>query len=394
MSFLGGLIQGYADQKLKAADMEHQQERETKQNRISYLKAAIGSGNLTPDAMNAALDELGEITGGGKKGGKGKEGGPIEILKKLAGHVSKQQAPTPFEQRVPGQGGSRPETLGDIPQPQQRATAAVAAETPGHVDISKAGLGTVPTPPQRKVFKTEQDKQDEEIAFEKRKQSEVIGPEKRAEEAATEERERLRIKGEEERQDARDKTTMERQEATQKALDMRLKNQQGFQLSLERLKELAADNRERMREASQWKLTDTKAGDALEKQAIAERAKNVSETLKTLQAQLTQATTVQKQREAEAEKRGWTSFWKDSVDVTSAAEDIENAKAAITFLTDNKADVISGKKDMDEITGKTEDILRNGQPQWSRGAWSAANPGKDVEKASLAAMKQGLKVVP
>ena len=383
---LGGLIEGYSSQMLKKADLQHQQEMEDKQNRISYLKAAIGSGQLTPDALNAAIDELGEITGGGG-GKKGKGGGGLDILKKLAGHVSQQQLPTPFQQRVPEtSGGSTERTLGDVPQPERRTAQEMSSLT--------GSLGQTPTPPQRKVYKTAQDEEDERIRLAKRMQTEVTGPAKQAEEEAEQKREETRLASEETRAAARDKATQDRADATQHALDTRLKNQQSFQERIERMRETAADNRERLRDVVQFRLTDSKAADALEKQATAERAKNVSETLKGLQQQITTATGLLKSRESEAQKQSWYQFWKDSPDTVSAQEDIANAQAAFTFLTDHKTAVIQGKEDMDEITAKTEDILRNGQPQWSRAAWAAANPGKDVEKASIAAMKQGLKVGP
>jgi hypothetical protein len=389
--FLSGLIGTYSSQMLQKIDLEHQQEQEDRKNRVSYLQAAIGSGKLTPDAMNAAIDELGEITGGG-----GKKGGHVDILKKLVGKVAHQNTPVPFEQRVAGEGSSRPETFGDIPAAPRRATAETAAATPGHVDASKMGLGSIPLPPKRKIYKSAEDQENEELAFEKRREEEVTGP--------AEER---RQKAEDERQAARDRDAQARADATQRALDLRLKNQQNFQLSLERLKQAASDNRERMRNANEVRVMDRKAAETLDKQNIAERQKGVSSTLSDLQKQLTQATAVWKQKESEAanmrkladanpihQKLGLGVDWSKLPDVQAAQEDIENAKAALVFFNDHKTGVIQGKEDMDDITAKTEDILRNGQPEWSRSSWSQANPEKDAEKASIAAMKQGFKVVP
>jgi hypothetical protein len=386
-ALLSGLIEGYAGQKLKQADMQHAEEQANKKTRVEYLKAAIGSGQLTPDAMSAAIDELGEITGGGGGGKKGKGGGGgLDMLKKLAGHVAQQQMPTPFEQKVQGEGGSRERSLGDVPQPERGAAQTTQALT--------GSLGQTPTPPQRKVFKTAQDEQDEKIAGAKRMQQEVTGPAEKERLDAEQKREETRLKSEEERQAARDKDAKDRAEATQHALDVRTKNAQAFQERMERLREAAAMDRERLRDVQMFKLSDVKASQGLEKVAMTDRAKNISETLKGLQAQITQATGLLKSREAEAQKQSWYQFWKDSPDTKSAQEDIANAQAAFTFLTDHKTSVIQGKEDMDDITAKTEDILRNGQPEWSRGAWAAANPGKDPEKASIAATKQGLKVVP
>lgn len=406
-SFLGGLVQGYAEQRLKAVDLEHQTEQQDKQNRVSYLRAAISSGQLTPDAMNAAIDELGDITGGGGVGKKGKGGGGLDILKKLAGHITQQQMPTPFEQRVQPTGGSRPETLGDIPQAQQRVSAEAAEQTPGHVDVSKMGLGSVPEPPARKIFKTEKDLEDEQIRLEKRRAEEVTGPEKREEEKARLEEETTREKAAQEREDVRQQAQDLRDDMRQQAMDLRLKNQQGFQLSLERLREIASENRERIRDSAMFRLTDVKASDALDKQARVERAKNITSTLGDLQKQLTQATNVWKAKTAQVaamqkqaaanpvhQMFGLGVDFSQLPDVTAAQQDIENAKAAISYLTANKSAVIDGKADMDEVTAKTEDIMRNGQPQWSKSAWSAANPGKDADRAALQAMKQGLKVIP
>jgi hypothetical protein len=385
-ALLSGLVSGYSQQMLKKIDLQHQEEMQDKQNRVSYLRAAISSGQLTDDAMSAAIDELGEITGGGG-GKKGKDGGGgLDLLKKIAGHVSKQQLPTPFESKVQGQGGSQERTLGDVPQPERGAAQTVQGLT--------GSLGQTPTPPQRKVYKTSEDEQDEKIAGAKSMQQEVTGPaeKQRADEEAA--RQAARDADLDKREAAREKAAADRAEATQHALDVRTRNQQAFQERIERMREQAADNRERMRDAATFKLTDSKAGDQLEKVATAERAKNISETLKGLQAQITQATGLLKTREAEAQKQSWYQFWKDSPDTKSAQEDIGNAQAAVTFLTDHKTAVIQGKEDMDDITAKTEDILRNGQPQWSRSQWLAAHAGGDAEKASIAATKKGLKVVP
>jgi hypothetical protein len=391
-SFLGALVGTYSSQMLKKIDLEHQTEQDDRKNRISYLQAAIGSGKLTPDAMNAAIDELGEITSGG---GKGKDE-HLDILKKLIGKVAHPPQPTPFEQRVPGEGGSRPQSFGEIPAATRQATAEAAAQTPGNVDASKMGLGSVPTPPKRKIYKTDRDREDEAIAFDKRREQEITGP--------ADER---RAKAEDERQKAREDAAQERAEANQRALDLRLKNQQSFQLSLERLKQSAADNRERMRNANEVRSMDRKAGDVLDKQNMTERQKNITSTLNDLQKQLTQATNVWKAKEAEAanmrkqaeanpvhQALGLGVDWSKLPDVQAAKEDIDNAKAALAYFNDHKTAVAQGKEDMDEITAKTEDILRNGQPEWSRAAWSEANSGKDAEKASIAAMKQGFKVVP
>lgn len=393
-ALISGLIEGYTGQMLKKRDMEHQQEQEDRRNRIDYLRVAISSGQLKPDAMNAAVDELGEITGEGSGGKKGKSSG-TDILKRLLGKVTPQQQPVPFEQRVAGEGGSRAPGLGEVPARMQAPSAEVAATTPGgKVDPSKLGFGQVPTRPKPQIYKTPQEQQDEAIAFERRKEEEVTGPAEQRRLDAEAARQKERDDAAAAREAAREKAAQDRDDARQRALDVRLKNQQQFEERIKRMQEDAATNRERMRDAAQFRLSDSKAADALEKQAQAERAKNISETLKLMQQGLTQATGLLKSREAEAQKQPWYQFWKDAPDTASAAEDIENAKAAITFLTDHKTDVIAGKEDMDEITAKTEDIMRNGQPQWSRSQWAAANPGKDVEKASLAAMKAGMKVVP
>lgn len=392
--FISGLVGAYSQQMLRKMDLEHQTEQEDRKNRVSYLQAAIGSGKLTPDAMNAAIDELGEITsGGGKKGGE-----RLDILKKLIGKVAHPQGPTPFEQRVPGEGGSRPQTIGDIPAPTRAATAQAAASTPGKVDLSKAGLGSIPLPPKRgKVFKNQQDFDNEQLAFEQKREEEVTGP-----------AERRRAQAEDERQAARDKAAQERADTTQRALELRLRNQQAFELSMQRLKDASAENRERMRNAAEVRAMDRKAGDALDKQNMAERQKSVTSTLADLQKQLTQATNVWKSKQAEADSMakqaaaspvhqmlGMGVDWSKLPDVQAAQDDIDNAKAALTFFNDNKADIIGGKADMDEITAKTEDILRNGQPQQSRSEWMQANPGRtDVDDVMRKLMKQGVKITP
>jgi hypothetical protein len=161
---------------LKRIDAQHAEEQEDRRNRVAFLQAAISSGKLTPDAMDAAIDELGETTSGG---GKGKKGGEhLDILKKLVGRVAKADTPQPFEQRIQGAKGAAPQTFGAIPQRQS-------------ADPAQAELDAPPAPPKRPhVFKTQEDLDDEQINFEKRRQQEVTGPaekQKAEEEAARQE---------------------------------------------------------------------------------------------------------------------------------------------------------------------------------------------------------------
>lgn len=341
-----------------------------------------GKGKGNPDAGNPLHDFLDRLSGLGSGGGG--IGTPPFIAPGMRAEGSPPPPVTPQSLTVP-------------PMPSQGATGQPGAtekpETSQPTGKPNQAL-SVPAMPQQGIFKTQAEKDQEEIDRQKRYYQEVVKPEKEEERKALEEHEDKLIKAGQAREDAKLQAAQDREDARQHALDTRMKLQEGFQLEMEGIKERAAENRERIRDAAQLRLTDAKTADVIDKQGRIERQKNVSETLKSLQQQITTATGLLKSREAEAQKQSWWKFWQDSPDTKSAQEDIDNAKSALAFLTDHKTAVIEGKENMDEVTAKTEDILRNGQPTWSQSNWVKEHPGKDVTKAALLAKQQGLQVVP
>jgi hypothetical protein len=423
-AFVSGLLGTLGGSLLDHEQQQHAEKVAEVKNRQDALKAFLSSPDLTPEAriagFKALLAAAPDKQEKGKKG-KGKQAAsdPLsQFMDMLGGSQGKatsgagggpgggQGATTatpaapqasPEDSQFAPREGSTPASLAIPPIPGTQATGQPGAQngagtTPTN-GKSAAPLSVKPMPTQG-IFKSQADKDQEQLDFEKRRYEQVVKPEKEAERKALQEREDELIRAGNEREDAKLKAQQQRDDARQLALDTRMKSQEAFQERMATMREHASSDRQMRHDAATLRLTDSKAADALDKQATAERQKNISETLKLMQQQLTSSTGLLKSREAEAEKRGWTSFWKDAPDTQSAMEDVENAKAAITYLTEHKTAAISGKEDMDEVTAKTEDILRNGQPQWSRAAWAQANQGKDVKAAELAAMKAGMKVVP
>jgi hypothetical protein len=445
LAFVSGLLGGFGKTALENKRKKHEEDMREVEGRKRILENVLNNPDTRPEDRQAILKILltpssGDSGGKGKGKGKGKQANdPVQQFMDMLGGMGTGAQATPAAGGGTGgaQGGSpaAPQTgsgsFGEVPTTGPGGYAGPRVLPPSNDDIAvrrgggpvpdpdqqpfsvapmpgaSNGAGTTPTTngkstaplsvkamPTQGIFKTQAEKDQEQIDFEKRHYEEVVKPEKEAERKALADREDLLIRAGNEREDAKLKAQQERDDARQLALDTRMKSQEAFQERMARMREDSASNRQMRHDAAMLRLTDSKAADAMDKQAVVERQKNISETLKLMQQQLTSATGLLKSREAEAEKRGLMSFWKDAPDTKSAMEDVENATAAISYLTDHKTAVISGKEDMDEVTAKTDDILRNGQPQWSSSAWSKANPGKDVKAAELAAMKAGMKVVP
>jgi hypothetical protein len=385
--FISGLIGGYTDQMIKKEKLSHDEEIANKKARSDVLSAALASGRLTTEAQDAALDQLMELSGGGK----GKKGGPDikGMFSKLIGRYHQQQIPSLEEATAQKQ-----QQGGGVSRGTQRTTQAPFEEVP---PAPKAGAGIEPVPQgpaKGKVFKTTEELADEDIAAKKKLYERVTGPEKRKEEEAAAERERIRQKAQDEREDTRIAEQEKRDNARQAAMDARLKQTQGFQERMKRMEIAAANDRELKREIAQFRLTDSKTADALEKTAIQQRRMALTSTLSNLEASITQATGLQKSREAEGAKKGWTQFWKDNPDIEGAKQERENALAARDFLNEHKDAIINGKEDMDEMVGKANDIIREGPTEWSRSVYVNENPGKDANKAAIEARKKGMKVVP
>ncbi len=421
-AFMSGLLSGFGSTLLEQKRKKHEEDLRAAESRKRILETVMNN----PDTKPGDKQELLKIlitpdvgTSGGKEKGKGKgkqQGGGdalSQFLERLGGmNVEGKASPGAGGGPSGASGGAAASPAPPQPSPEDSQFAPREGSVPGKFSVppmpsgatngagkaQPTGSGSQPLSvkpmPTQGIFKTTQEKNQEEIDLEKARYEQITGPEKDKERKAVQDREDALIKAGNERKDAELKAQQEREDARQLALDTRLKSQQGFQERMERMRENATSDRQMSHDAAVLRLTDSKAADALGKQATAERQKNISETLKLMQQQLTGATGLLKSREAEAEKRGLMQFWKDAPDTQGAMEDVENAKAAISYLTDHKTAVISGKEDMDEVTAKTEDIIRNGQPEWSSSAWSQKNPGKDVKVAELAAMKAGMKVVP
>jgi len=356
---------------LQKIDLEHQQEQDDRKNRVAYLQAAIGSGKLTPDAMNAAIDELGEITsGGGKKGGD-----HLDILKKLVGKVSQGSAPTPFEQRVPGEAASRPQTLGDIPAATRRSTAATAAATPGGVDASKAGVtfgADMPLPPKRaKTMKSQEDIDNEEIAFEKRRSQEVTEPAAEKVEERTEARERLRQMHEDGRAEANRLAADARTKQAQERQDARDKASAALREKLQSRREAAATAK---LDATQKKTLDTA------------NRKEIDSTLtlyiRTMQSELAavrggiKAATEYNDKLTETEQK-WAkdhnlrSFLGESANlgppeqIQVSQDRADNLQRAIDFVIANK-NKVTDETSLDQVEGVRDSILAGEGPEISR----------------------------
>lgn len=371
MGFINGLIGGYAGQLEKKKDAEYAEEKESRKNRLQFVTAAIASGKLEPAAMDAALDEMDELTGSkkGGKGGKGKGGFQArDAIKRLVGQFHDQmgEQPVPFEKRMqsPGAeatgaaapagdtgGSTPPASLGEVP------TRPGAAATPA------GGGGTSDEPPKRPgVFQTPAEEGQAE--FERNKPTlDFQAKQEEAKQTHLDTREDKKLKDQQDREDAR-----------QAALDLRQKNQQAFQLQIEHLREAASLDRQTKSESFQIRFTDQKQADAMDKQAQARRNTVYNGTLTSFRQQLAQAQTLLRSREAEAQRKSWYEFYKDSPDVAGAKEDITNLQSTVNFLERNRADVTSGKLDMSDVVDQAEDIMLNGVPATPDGVGHATLP--------------------
>jgi len=387
-----GKGKGNADQQRDAAYRE-------------FIDQVKGSGQVKPTpGIVAGPGGPPDIGGAGTAGAAGAAGAP-------AGTIGSARTPPiiePTTGEAMGQAKTPPVfSLPKVPgtqnlSPSQQFSVPPMPQAPGTQALSVGAM------PQNPFERAAQERAQEQIDLEKMKATQITGPEKEAEHKARMEEEAAKEKAQTERETAKDIATQEREDTKEKALNLRLKNQQNLQLSLERLKEVAADNRMSKHDAVLLRMTNIKAAEALERQAIQDRQKNITGTIADLQKQLTQATSVYKARESEAakmraqaaanpikQKLGMGVDWSQLPDVQAAQEDIDNAKAALAFLTDHKVGAVSGKEDLEDITAKTEDILRNGPQTQSKSDWIKNNPGRsDVDAVMLKLQKQGIKVIP
>lgn len=377
-SFISGLIGGYSSHMLEKSKAEFAAEQQDKQNRITVLREALSSGRLTPDAQEAALDQLDEITGA-KKGKGAKENPGRQMLSRLVGHASKQQQETlgqTMEKRqgaagVQRQGGSEVDPTGGTPIPER------APGTPGDASLNLGNVPTRPTAPTGpvKTMKTDQDLADEEISLAKRKSKEVTIPEREQTEAAADKRQQQRDIDTENRaeskaqrdavrDDQKAKLQEQRENVRQIALDARQRNAQAFQERLVTLREKATSALEMQREAIRMKETDGKAADALSKQSKTMLGSAYNGEVVTLRQQVTQAEQRLKAAETAAAKIGFLGkLWTDMPDTQGAKQDLDNAKASLAFLERNRADVITGKAEFDSVVDQAQDIMESGVPQ-------------------------------
>ena len=385
--FVSGLIGAYSGALLQKERAAKDTELTEKNTRIQYLNVALSSGKLTPEAQAAALDELDEITGA--KSGKGGGKSPARtIMERLIGHVSSQQQPTPFTQRVPGEGGEQaPANLGQIPQ-----------RTKGGTPNQVPSLSPIPTRPKVRTEKTATEIGQEE--FEKQKPL----LEYQAKQRETQDR----IKA------ASDSA---KEDAIQSGLLLRTKLDNANKITLETMRTTAQRDHDLRDEANRLAVENAKenkkAIDDLEKAARQSRAQGVNSAVTSLNQQITQSSQSLKQMQgkldalkAQFQKQGWLSkeFGGQSAydetaasmqrEIDSAQEAYDNNKAAVEFLQQHRNAIVSGDEDFDQASMKYQAIQVEGQPQWSKSAWKAANPDGDVEAAALEAFKQGMKVVP
>jgi hypothetical protein len=424
--FLGGLLSGVGKGLLDRERKQHDDKIRDNESRQRILESVMNNPDTRPEDKQAILKIL--ITpsdqGSGKGKGKKQASNPLhDFIDKVGGMMggatgsassnSSGTVPTKGPGGYSGPdvlpasnddiaGGPTPRGGGPVPDPAQKPLSVPqmpsgASASPANGKPAGAnGQGlSVPPMPQKGIFKSQQEKDQEQIDREKNFYEQVTKPEKEADQKALQDREDKLIQAGHDREDAKEKAQQLRDDARQRALDTRMKSQQGFQERMEEMRARSAENRDRIRSAEQFKLTDSKTYAAMGKQNQAERQKSVSETLKSLQQQITTSTGVMKSRESEASKQPSYEFWKNAPDTKSAKEDIENANAAYQFLTDHKTAVIEGKEDMDDITEKTEDIVRNGVPIQSKAEWVKNNPDrKDADQVMQKLARTGVKVVP
>jgi hypothetical protein len=193
-------------------------------------------------------------------------------------------------------------------------------------------------------------------------------------------------------------------------LNAQLTIKQNFDDHLQQMRDASAERRERMRSADEIRLYDKRAGDALDKQNKQSLQKEVSENLSSLQKQLTDSTRVFMQAQAAGNKLNedaqkqtkWQRFWtpidlSKEPDTQEASSQIDNAKAAIGYLTQHKDKVIQGKEDIDEVNDNVQDILRNGPHVLKKSDFFADNPGAteaDWQQQAAEAKQNGWEIRP
>lgn len=352
MSFLGGLISGYAGLTLEKERREHEEELSDRNNRISVVSAALNSGRLTPEAQEAALDELDELTGlGGKKGQKS----PIRtVIGRLIGRPGQQQQVTPYTQRVPGEGAQMPPpNFGQIPQRKGAEKNQVPT------------LAPVPARPKVKIALSDQDLMERDIAGKKREFEEVEKPKLQQEHEYRMEEEKARIEGEakkaqesQDRQDARQRYAFLHQTAME---EVRQSYQDRREQTLEAFRQLQETQRQKdLGDREDKKFQD--AMDTLAKKQKADLVKRTATDLDNLEKQTSSAILKLKQQ---IDKEGLlVKAGLESSELQPEAEEqqkqLTNIQDAKRYFAAHQKAVLDGKENYEDVDEQVQMIQRFG----------------------------------
>ncbi len=177
--FISGLLGGYANTMLAKKRQDISEQHRQEDNEVSVLQEAIKSGNLTPEATQAAFDRMSEIVHG--KAGK-KKGPDFGALIGRFGGGKQQQGPTGMDAvkakvaagaPAPASAGAPPPSgfVPDATSPEQTEGKGGAAfsmgEPPAPGGEQGVQLGAPPAPPH--VWMTPDEKQ---LQFLKQKNTE------------------------------------------------------------------------------------------------------------------------------------------------------------------------------------------------------------------------------
>jgi hypothetical protein len=144
---------------------------------------------------------------------------------------------------------------------------------------------------------------------------------------------------------------------------------QAHQESMERLRELSAEQRESSREATTLKALGIRLNDDDKRRLTitpAQMNTEVNGTLTSMRQQLTQATGQLKALATQAQtSKKWYNVWQGSVgdqQMKDAQSQVDNLKASVDYIEKNRADIISGKAQLDEVIDQAQSIASGTPP--------------------------------
>lgn len=179
----------------------------------------------------------------------------------------------------------------------------------------------------------------------------------------------LKDKSAEDRQEEKEEYDSYKTEQGQKFQEFKQQNQQAFTERMDRLRQTAQDQRESQRETAMFKALGMRLSDEDKKRlSITPTQMNteVNSTLTSMRAQLTQASTQLRTLTTQAQtSKKWYNAWQSGVgsqQLKDAQSQVDNLKASIDYIEKNRAGIISGKTQLDDVIDQAQSIAEGNPP--------------------------------